>query len=72
MSLTGFNKRRRELAEEKAKEKVINEKAFEVKTIPSIDEMTKNDIMKDLDSMNVEYNNRNTKAKLYALLCEVV
>lgn len=35
-----------------------------------INEMTKNDIMSNLDELEVEYNSRDTKDKLLALLSE--
>lgn len=82
MGLSSFQRRRRELAakENQSKEAdveqnieqsnndVVVENDVEPIAVKSIDEMTKNEIMAELDKRNVEYNSRDNKETLKGLL----
>ncbi|GFN35814.1 hypothetical protein [Tepidimicrobium xylanilyticum] len=65
MSLTGFQRRRRQLAKRKALEE--QKKQEEVKKL-SIDDMTKEEIIKKLEEKGIEYNPRDKKEVLFNLL----
>lgn len=65
MSLTGFQRRRRELAKKKALEE--QKKQEEVKKL-SIDDMTKEEIIKQLEEKSIKHNPRDKKEILFKLL----
>jgi hypothetical protein len=65
MSLTGFQRRRRQLAKRKALEE--QKKQEEVKKL-SIDDMTKEEIIKKLEEKGIEHNPRDKKEVLFKLL----
>lgn len=65
MSLTGFQRRRRQLAKRKALEE--QKKQEEVKKL-SIDDLTKDEIIAKLKEKGIEHNPRDKKEILFKLL----
>lgn len=65
MSLTGFQRRRRQLAKRKALEE--QKKQEEVKKL-SIDDLTKDEIIAKLKEKGIEHNPRDKKEDLFKLL----
>lgn len=65
MSLTGFQRRRRELAKRKALEE--QKKQEEVKKL-SIDDLTKDEIIAKLKEKGIDHNPRDKKETLFKLL----